>query len=145
MSEETILTRRVMLAFAVLACIFLSMACASANENVTCGDDNVTECAVLASADNGSGSFEELSGLIGTSNIQISETLAIREAISFFVLNGHHVDLGKFGIFGIRSKQKAVTDAEQVDASLVKHLTVGFKPSTDIKEAIATLRFEVEV
>ena len=64
MSEETILTRRVMLAFAVLACIFLSMACASANENVTCGDDNVTECAVLASADNGSGSFEELSGLV---------------------------------------------------------------------------------
>ena len=64
MSEETILTRRVMLAFAVLACIFLCMACASANENVTCGDDNVTECAVLASADNGSGSFEELSGLV---------------------------------------------------------------------------------
>ena len=33
----------------------------------------------------------------------LASTLAIREAISFFVLNGHHVDLGKFGIFGIRS------------------------------------------
>ena len=75
----------------------------------------------------------------------LASTIAICEAISFFVLNGHHVDLGKFGIFGIRSKQKAVTDAEQVDTSLVKHLTVGFKPSTDIKEAIANLRFEVEV
>lgn len=72
-------------------------------------------------------------------------TLALREAISFFVLNGHHVDLGRFGIFGIRSKQKAVTDAEQVDPSLVKHLTVGFKPSVEIKQAIAAMRIEVEV
>ena len=72
-------------------------------------------------------------------------TLAIREAITFFVLNGHHVDLGKFGIFGIRSKQKAATDAEQVDPSLVKHLTVGFKPSVEIKQAIAAMRIEVEV
>ena len=38
----------------------------------------------------------------------LASTLAIREAITYFVLNGHHVDLGKFGIFGIRSKQKAV-------------------------------------
>lgn len=72
-------------------------------------------------------------------------TLAIREAITFFVLNGHHVDLGKFGIFGIRSKQKAATDAEQVDPSLVKHLTIGFKPSAEIKRAIESLRIEVEV
>ena len=75
----------------------------------------------------------------------IASTLAIREAISFFVLNGHHVDLGKFGIFGIRSKQKAVTDAEQVNPNLVKHLTIGFKPSAEIKRAIESLRIEVEV
>jgi nucleoid DNA-binding protein len=61
------------------------------------------------------------------------------------VLNGHHVDLGKFGIFGIRSKQKAAIDEEQVDASLVKHLTVGFKPSARIKRAIADIRIEIEV
>jgi len=66
-------------------------------------------------------------------------------AISFFVLNGHHVDLGKFGIFGIRSKQKAATDAEEVDISLVKHLTVGYKPSTEIKKGIAGIRIEVVV
>ncbi|MBP5649946.1 MAG: hypothetical protein J6X01_02575 [Bacteroidales bacterium] len=75
----------------------------------------------------------------------IACTLAIREAITFFVLNGHHVDLGKFGIFGIRSKQKAVTDAEQVNPNLVKHLTIGFKPSAEIKRAIESLRIEVEV
>ena len=75
----------------------------------------------------------------------IACTIAIREAISFFVLNGHHVDLGKFGIFGIRSKQKAATDAEEVDVSLVKHLTVGYKPSTEIKKGIAGIRIEVVV
>jgi hypothetical protein len=53
--------------------------------------------------------------------------------------------LGRFGIVGIRSKQKAVTDAEQVDPCLVKHLTVGFKPSVEIKQAIAAMRIEVEV
>ena len=75
----------------------------------------------------------------------IACTIAIREAISFFVLNGHHVDLGKFGIFGIRSKQKAATDAEEVDVSLVKHLTVGYKPSTEIKKGIAGIHIEVVV
>lgn len=75
----------------------------------------------------------------------LSCTLAVREAISFFVLNGHHVDLGKFGILSIRSKQKAVTDAEQVNADLVTYLTVGFTPSKEIKQAIAALRFETEV
>lgn len=72
-------------------------------------------------------------------------TLAVREAISFFVLNGHHVNLGKFGILGIRSQQKAATDAEQVSANLVKHLTVGFTPSAEIKQAIIAIRIETEV
>ena len=75
----------------------------------------------------------------------LASTLAIREAIIYFVLNGHHVDLGKFGIFGIRSKQKAVTDADEVDPDLVKHLTVGFKPSVEIKHAIQSVHIEIEL
>ena len=71
-------------------------------------------------------------------------TLAVREALSYFVLNGH-VDLGKFGIFGVRSKQKSATDAEQVSANLVKHLTIGFKPSVEIKETLAAIHIETEV
>ena len=72
-------------------------------------------------------------------------TLAIREAIAYFVLNGHHVDLGKFGILGIRSKQKAATDQEQVSSDLVHRLGIGFTPSKEIKEAIAAMRIETEV
>jgi len=72
-------------------------------------------------------------------------TLAVREAISYFVLNGHHVNLGKFGTFGIHTQQKAVTDAEEVKAGLVKRLTIGFTPSVEIKKAIAAIRIETEV
>ena len=72
-------------------------------------------------------------------------TLAVREAISYFVLNGHHVNLGKFGTFGIRSQQKAVTDAEEVCADLVTRMTIGFTPSVEIKEAIAAIHIETEV
>ena len=72
-------------------------------------------------------------------------TLAVREAISYFVLNGHHVNLGKFGTFGIRTHQKAVTDAEEVSAELVKRITIGFTPSAEIKKAIAAIRIETEV
>ena len=72
-------------------------------------------------------------------------TLAVREAISYFVLNGHHVDLGKFGILGIRSSQKSATDAEEVNARLVKRVTIGFTPSVEIKNAIAQMHIETEV
>jgi nucleoid DNA-binding protein len=72
-------------------------------------------------------------------------TLAVREAISYFVLNGHHVNLGKFGTFGIRTQQKAVTDAEEVKAGLVTRVTIGFTPSAEIKKAIAAIRIETEV
>ena len=72
-------------------------------------------------------------------------TLAIREAIAYFVLNGHHVDLGKFGFLGIRSKQRHANDAEQVTSDLIKRVTIGYTPSVEIKEAIASIRISTEV
>ena len=72
-------------------------------------------------------------------------TLAMREATSYFVLNGHHVDLGKFGILGIRSKQLSAVDYEQVNANLVKRMTIGYTPSVEIKQALASLKIETEV
>lgn len=72
-------------------------------------------------------------------------TLAMREAIAYFVLNGHHVNLGKFGILGARTLQKAATDAEEVSAKLVHRVTIGYTPSVEIKQAIAAIRIETEV
>lgn len=71
--------------------------------------------------------------------------LAIREAVSYFVLNGHHVNLGKFGILGARTKQKAAVDAEEVNAELVTRVGISFTPSKEIKEAISSMRITTEV
>ena len=67
-------------------------------------------------------------------------TLAMREAVAYFVLNGHHVDLGKFGILGIRSKQKSASDYEEVNSKLVKHVTIGYRPSVDLQQAIDSIK-----
>ena len=92
---------------------------------------------------------ELVSYAAGSSHIPESQlracTLAIREAIAYFVLNGHHVDLGKFGYQGIRSRQKSANDAEQVKSSLIKRVTIGYTPSVEIKNALATLRIETTV
>ena len=72
-------------------------------------------------------------------------TLAMKEAVSYFVLNGHHVNLGKFGILGIRSKQKMADDYEQVSADLVKRVSIGFTPSSEIKQALAQIKITTEV
>ena len=72
-------------------------------------------------------------------------TLAMREAISYFVLNGQHVNLGKFGYLGVHSKQLSAVDYEQVKANLVKSMTIGYTPSVEIKQALASVKFETEV
>ena len=72
-------------------------------------------------------------------------TLAIREAIAYFVMNGHHVDLGKFGILGARTLQKAATDEEEVNAKLVHRVSISYRPSVEIKQAISAIRIDTEV
>lgn len=85
----------------------------------------------------------------GSSHIPESQltacTLAIKEAIAYFVLNGHHVDLGKFGILGLRSKASSAMDPQFVSADLVKRITIGYQPSVDIKELISNIRITTEV
>lgn len=75
----------------------------------------------------------------------IACTLAIREAISYFVLNGHHVNLGKFGIFGVRSKQKSAFDSEEVNANLVSKMGLSFTPSVELKNLIQSIQIETTV
>ena len=92
---------------------------------------------------------ELVSYAAGSSHIPESQllacTLAIKEAIAYFVLNGHHVNLGKFGIFGLRGKAGSAMDPEFVSADLVKRITIGYHPSVEIKEMISNLRIETEV
>lgn len=62
--------------------------------------------------------------------------LAIRDAIAYFICNGHHVNLGKFGILGVGIKSKAVVTPEEVSKDAIERLKVLYKPSTEVKELI---------
>lgn len=62
--------------------------------------------------------------------------LAIRDAISYFVLNGHHVDLGKFGNIGIGLKAKSAVTKEEISANLVEKIRVRYIPSAQIKALV---------
>ncbi len=75
----------------------------------------------------------------------LATTLAIREAIAYFVLNGHSVDLGRFGFLRISSKTKSAYDYEQVKSSLVSKISVKYAPSKEIRQLIAGLKIETEV
>lgn len=62
--------------------------------------------------------------------------LAIRDAIHYFILNGHHVNLGKFGILGIGIKSKAAVSPEEVSADLIERFKIRYRPSTQIQELV---------
>lgn len=62
--------------------------------------------------------------------------LAIRDAIIYFICNGHHVDLNKFGILALGIKSKAVVTPEEVSTDAIERLRVRYLPSTQIKQLI---------
>lgn len=67
--------------------------------------------------------------------------LGIKEAVRYFVINGHSVNLGKFGYLKLRAQASSVAKASQVSAELIKKITIGYQPSKDIKGALAEISF----
>lgn len=65
---------------------------------------------------------------------------AIEDAILYFVLNGHHVNLGRLGIFGMAASIATVAQPQQCSIDLVKKLRIGYVPSTSIKQEIANIK-----
>lgn len=70
-----------------------------------------------------------------------SGILGLKEAIRYFVVNGHHVDLGPLGFLRLRIKAKAVAQASQVNADLVKKITIGYRPSKKVSEIVSNVKF----
>ena len=70
--------------------------------------------------------------------------LAIREAISYFVCNGHNVNMGRLGIFGLKTKIASTDDAEEAGAKLVKRIGISFAPSQELKNKLANVKFVTE-
>lgn len=66
----------------------------------------------------------------------------IKEAVRYFVMNGHHVNLGRLGFLTLHVEANAVAQAKQVSANLVKKISVGYQPSTEVKTMLENISFE---
>lgn len=69
-------------------------------------------------------------------------TMAIRQAIEYFVINGHHVNLGKFGFLGIGIKAKSAYTKQDVSADLIDRLYLRYRPSTEVKELLGSVELK---
>ena len=71
-----------------------------------------------------------------------SGILGLKEAVRYFVVNGHHVNLGKLGILRLKINAKSVAQTDQISADLVKRITIGYQPSVEVKEILSNISFE---
>lgn len=80
-----------------------------------------------------------------TANIKESTAkaaiLGFKEAIRYFVMNGHSVNLGKFGYLKAGVQAQSVAQAKQVSAELIKGVKVAYTPSKEIKAELASINF----
>lgn len=58
--------------------------------------------------------------------------IAIGEAISYFVINGHRVNFDGFGSFYLKVRTKTAEQKEELTAEHVKGTTIGFQASTEL-------------
>ena len=58
--------------------------------------------------------------------------LAIGEAITYFVINGHHVTFDTFGSFFLKMRTKVAHTKEECSVKQVQRTTIGFKASATL-------------
>ena len=63
-------------------------------------------------------------------------TLAIAEAIIYFVINGHCVTFNSFGSFYLKLKTKTSRTLDECDVKLIKRMTIGFDANTQLASII---------
>ena len=59
-------------------------------------------------------------------------TLAIAEAIIYFVINGHYVTFDSFGSFYLKMKVKSVQTLEECGVENIQRMTIGFMANTQL-------------
>ena len=63
----------------------------------------------------------------------------IAEAMENYLLNGHSIELPGFGIFSLSCECKTVKTPEDAGLSQFRGLKINFRPSTELKEKLATV------
>lgn len=62
--------------------------------------------------------------------------LAMREAVAYYVCNGHSVNLGKFGTFRPTLKALSVVSSKLCTAKYIKAIKVLYRPSQALQELV---------
>ena len=67
-------------------------------------------------------------------------TMAIADAITFYVINGHRVEFKNFGKFHLKVQNTCVDTLEECLADTVKRTQLCFTPNADIKDLLAKIK-----
>ncbi|MDR2408425.1 MAG: HU family DNA-binding protein [Bacteroidales bacterium] len=92
--------------------------------------------------------FRKLSKEIaeGSSTVSDSDVLAVlndlTKILKRHLADGEIVRFGDFGSFQVSISSEGVETAEKFNASLIKSGKVTFRPGVDLKEMLATLKYE---
>jgi predicted histone-like DNA-binding protein len=82
----------------------------------------------------------------GGSTVSDSDVLAVlkdlTKVLKRHLANGEIVRFGNFGSFQIAISSDGVEAAEKFNVSLIKGSKVVFRPGVDLKETLATLKYE---
>ena len=80
-----------------------------------------------------------------TANMKENEVkaafLGAKEALRYFVLNGHAVKFGDFGTFKVGTKVNSVAQASQCSTDLISSVSLNYTPSAKVKEALSNISF----
>ena len=68
--------------------------------------------------------------------------LAISEAITYFVINGHYVTFENFGSFYLKIDTKVTFEKEECSAKQVQGTTIGFSAASALEEVIKETEIE---
>ena len=77
---------------------------------------------------------------IKEANVQ-KAIMGIREAVRYFVLNGHSVDLGDFGAIRLVAQGKAVATKAQVSRYLLRGIKILYSPSKKVRNTLENINF----
>lgn len=69
-----------------------------------------------------------------------SAILAMQNAIIYFVVNGHTVNLGRFGKLTPRCSCKSADTAQQCSVDLVRSMNCKYTPSGEMKKIIENVK-----
>lgn len=67
-------------------------------------------------------------------------TMAIADAITFYVINGHRVEFKNIGKFHLKVQNTCVDTLEECQADTVKRTQLCFTPNADVKDLLAKIK-----